>query len=66
MNIYEKSLKELKLYMKVIKKIPSEKQWNRYALSEKLLSSKSIEYGYGLRFNQMCRNLSKEINEKSP
>ena len=62
MNEYYKSLEELKLYLKIVKKIPSEKEWNRYAVVEKLLSSKSIEYGYGKRFNQMCRKLSKKVN----
>lgn len=57
---YEKSLDELKKYLKKEKKIPSEKVWNRYAYENNLLSSKTMEYLYGLRFNKMCR----EINRK--
>ena len=56
---YEKSLDELKKYLKREKKIPSEKRWNRYAYENNLLSSKTLEYLYGLRFNKMCRKLIK-------
>lgn len=57
---YEKSLDELKKYLKTEKKIPSEKRWNRYAYENNLLSSKTLEYLYGLRFNKMCRKLIKK------
>ena len=57
---YEKSLDELKKYLKRDKKIPSEKRWNRYAYENNLLSSKTLEYLYGLRFNKMCRKLIKK------
>ena len=57
MNIYEKSLEELKKYLRETNKIPSEKKWNHYAVENKLLSSKSIEYIYGGKFNKMCRKL---------
>ena len=45
--------------MKIIKAIPSEKQWNNYAKEEKLLSSKSMEYFSGIKFNRMCRKMIK-------
>ena len=57
---YEKSKKEKKKYLKREKKIPSEKRWNRYAYENNLLSSKTLEYLYGLRFNKMCRKLIKK------
>ena len=57
---YEKSLEEIKKYLKREKKIPSEKRWNRYAYENNLLSSKTLEYLYGLRFNKMCRKLIKK------
>lgn len=57
---YEKSMEELKLYLKVTKIIPSESQWNHYAMEEKLLSSKSLEYLAGMKFNKMCRKLIKK------
>lgn len=57
---YEKSLDELKKYLKREKKIPSEKRWNKYAYENNLLSSKTLEYLYGLRFNKMCRKLIKK------
>lgn len=57
---YKKSINELKLYMKTINIIPSEKQWNNYAKEEKLLSSKSMEYYSGIKFNKMCRKMIKK------
>ena len=60
---YEKSLDELKKYLKREKKIPSQKRWNRYAYENNLLSSKTLEYLYGLRFNKMCRKLIKKTQD---
>lgn len=57
MDIYAKSLKELKEYLRKNNKIPSEKIWNSYAVEKKLLSSKTIEYIYGGKFNKICRKL---------
>ena len=57
---YERSVEVLKLYMKITKQIPSERQWNKYARIENLLSSKSIEYLSGIKFNKMCRKLIKK------
>lgn len=54
---YEKSFDELIKYIRKKKKIPSEKVWNRYAYNHNLLSSKSMEYIYGLRFNRMCKEI---------
>ena len=41
---YNQSVQALQLYMNVTKKIPSEKEWNIFAVEEKLLSSLSIQY----------------------
>lgn len=60
---YERSLEYLKLYLKVTKTIPNEKEWNKYALLEQLLSSKSLEFLYGCKFNVMCRKLIKKANK---
>lgn len=59
MEKYEESLEELKLYLHVVKIIPNEKEWNRYAEMQKLFTSKSIEYIYGTKFNKLCRKLIK-------
>lgn len=61
---YEKSMKHLRLYLKVTKMIPTENQWNIYAMHEKLLSSKSLEYFSHTRFNRMCRKLMKEVSKE--
>lgn len=57
---YQESISKLELYMKIINTIPSEKQWNNYAKEEKLLSSKSMEYFSGIKFNKMCRKMIKK------
>lgn len=61
---YEKGLEKLKQYLEVVNNIPSEEQWNRYAFQERLLSSKSLEYVYGHKFNVMCRRLIREVRGK--
>lgn len=62
---YEKSIVALYLYIKITNNIPSETQWNNYAIQEKLLSSKSLEYYRGIKFNKMCRQMIKQKNIKS-
>lgn len=61
---YKESMEALQLYMKTVKNIPSELDWNNYAVQEKLLSSKSIEYYSNTKFNKLCRKIIKEINKK--
>lgn len=56
---YAKSLEALNLYIKIIKTVPSEEQWNNYAVQESLLSSKTLEYYSGIKFNKLCRKLIK-------
>lgn len=36
---YNQSMQALQLYMNITRIIPSEKEWNRFAMEEKLLSS---------------------------
>lgn len=62
---YEKSFDELKRYLKKEKKIPSEKVWNRYAYENGLLSSKTMEYVYGVRFNKMCREMNRKKKKQN-
>lgn len=57
---YEKNMEALRLYIKVVKNVPSEYQWNKYAIQEKLLSSKTIEYYSGKKFNKLCREIIKK------
>lgn len=60
---YKNSINGLKLYLKVVKEIPSEKQWNKYAKTEKLLSSKSLSYLCGAKFNKICSAIIKKSNK---
>lgn len=66
---YNQSIKALQLYVKITRIIPSEKEWNKFAVEEKLLSSQSIQYFSQIGFNELCRNLIKKsknikLNEK--
>lgn len=61
---YEKSMEALQLYIKVTNSIPSEMQWNNYAIQERLLSSKSLEYYSCMKFNKLCRKIMKQKNKK--
>ena len=56
---YDQSIQALQLYMNITKLIPSEKEWNRFAMEEKLLSSQSIQYLSQSGFNKLCRKLIK-------
>ena len=56
---YDQSIQALQLYMNITKLIPSEKEWNRFAMGEKLLSSQSIQYLSQSGFNKLCRKLIK-------
>lgn len=57
---YNQSVQALQLYMNVTKKIPSEKEWNIFAVEEKLLSSLSIQYYSQMGFNKFCRKIMKK------
>ena len=56
---YNQSMQALQLYMNITRIIPSEKEWNRFAMEEKLLSSQSIQYFSQSGFNKLCRKLIK-------
>lgn len=62
-NYYEESIYALIQYMKNNDKNPSEKRWDKKAIDEKYLSSKTIGYLSGMGFNKLCRKLRKQINK---
>ena len=64
-EIYEKSIAELKKYMKDTNKRPSEKKWCEYAVKNRLLSSQSMGYICGIGFNKLCRKVIKEIHKEN-
>ena len=57
---YNQSVQALQLYMNVTKIIPSEKEWNIFAVEEKLLSSLSIQYYSQMGCNKLCRKIIKK------
>lgn len=64
-SLYKYSLDALEVYLSVTKSIPSEKEWNHYAYEQNLLSSKTLQFFYGKRFNLMCKNLIKKKRRSS-
>lgn len=62
-NYYEESIYALIEYMKNNEKNPNEKEWDKFAVCRRYLSSKTIGYIYGKGFNKLCRNLRKQINK---
>lgn len=61
---YLESINALKEYMRKNEKNPNEQQWNKYAIKNKYLSSKTIGYLSEIGFNSFCRKLRKEINKE--
>ena len=56
-------MEKLKEYLFKKNCMPSEKVWNRFAVEQNLLSSKTITYLSGIGFNKICRNMMKQINQ---
>lgn len=63
-NYYAESINALIEYMKKYEKNPNEKQWNKHAIQNRYLSSKTIGYLSEVGFNTLCRNLRKQINKQ--
>lgn len=63
-SYYLDSLIALIQYMKVHDKNPSESRWNKYAIQNRYLSSKTMGYIYEEGFNNLCRKIRKELNKK--
>ena len=61
-DYYRESMNALISYMKNNEQNPSEDRWDKYAIIEKHLSSKTLGYLSGIGFNTLCRKLRKEIN----
>ena len=49
-------------YMKNNEKNPSESVWNKIAIENEYLSSKTIGYLSNIGFNTLCRKLRRGIN----
>jgi len=63
-EIYTISMEKLKEYLEANKGMPSEKEWNRFAVKNELLSSKTISFLSGMGFNTLCRKMMKQITHE--
>lgn len=62
-NYYDVTIYALIQYIKSNEKNPSEKKWDKIAIENQYLSSKTIGYISGIGFNKFCRNIRKQINK---
>lgn len=60
-NYYESSMNALIEYIKSNLKNPTEILWNKYAMQNKYLSSKSIAYISNMKFHILCKEIRKDI-----
>lgn len=63
-NYYLDSLVSLIKYMKQHEENPSENKWNKYAIENRCLSSKTMGYIYEDGFNKLCRKIRKELKKE--
>ena len=55
---YKKTVDALKQYIKENKKIPTEKAWNKIAAEKELLTSQTLSYLSGTKFQNLCEELN--------
>ncbi len=60
---YEISIVGLQKYFKIYKRIPAIEEWNKYAHKNNYLSSESIRYISGLKFQKWCRNIKRQFRQ---
>ena len=60
---YEKSISGLQKYFKIYKRIPGIEEWNKYAYENNYLSSESIRYISGLKFQRWCRKIKGQFRQ---
>ena len=60
---YRKTVDALKQYIKENKKIPTEKVWNKIAAEKELLTSQTLSYLSGTKFQNLCEELNQNIQK---
>ena len=60
---YKKTVDALKQYIKENKKIPTEKVWNKIAAEKELLTSQTLSYLSGTKFQNLCEELNSNIQK---
>lgn len=56
-DFYMKSLQKIK----ELKRLPSEKDYNKIAMEENLLSSESLKFISKKNFSQLCKEIRREV-----
>ena len=60
---YIQSKKALTAYILNHEINPSEKKWNKLAIQNNFLSSKTLGYIEGIGFNKLCKKIRKELKK---
>ncbi len=60
---YKKTVDALKQYIKENKKIPTEKVWNKIAAEKELLTSQTLSYLSGTKFQNLCEELNQNTQK---
>ncbi|MCI9178044.1 MAG: hypothetical protein HFJ28_05750 [Clostridia bacterium] len=61
---YKESIQALTKYIEENKAMPTEKTWNKMAVSKNYLTSQSLGYLSGLRFPDLCKKKYREIQKR--
>lgn len=62
-SYYSNSFNGLTEYIRENEMNPSEVRWNRYAIINDYLSSKTMGYIYGNGFNKLCKEIRKGLKD---
>lgn len=62
-SYYNNSFNALSKYIQINECNPSEPRWNKYAIKNNYLSSKTMGYIYGDGFNRLCKEIKKELKK---
>lgn len=61
---YEESIEVLTKYITENRIIPTEKEWNSFAIKNNYLTGPSISYAAGIKFPELCKKIYKETKQK--
>ena len=63
-QFYQKSMQALTKYIQEKRSLPTEKVWNKIAISENYLTSQTMGYLSGIKFPELCKKIYKETQKK--
>lgn len=61
---YERSIEALTKHIEETKIVPTEKNWNKMAISQNYLTSQSLGYLSGIKFPELCKRIYKQTQKR--